>query len=101
MAVQFAWSTERDHRAPRGERYVLRSDAFPAGHFSPQVEDDRLAVCSYWGGRRWRATFYLGYDAIDAWAGTHKAALRLLQARLTERASELFGEPELEFSAPC
>ena len=72
------WTTEPDHHAPRGIRYVLRN---PAIEPSPLVADDRLAVCAQ-DGRKWVATYWHGYTSTEVTAGTPERAMRLLADRL-------------------
>ena len=74
MSALGTWTTEPDHHAPRGIRYVLRNpDVKP----SPLVADDRLAVCSQ-DGRTWEARYWLGYESVKVTAGTPERAMRLL-----------------------
>ena len=91
------WSTEPDHRAPSGKRYVLRSPTYAKHHFSPLCADDRLGVCSRHGPRKWRASFFIGYDSIWFEAGTPQAAMRALERELDKRSIGIFGEDAITF----
>ena len=94
----FTWTTEQDHTAPNGKRYVLRNPAFPKGSLSSLCCDDRIAACSYWGARRWVATFWTGYDSIETKGGTAASAIRRLEAILARRSIGLIGEDNITFT---
>jgi hypothetical protein len=96
--VDFTWTDERDHHATCGKRFVLRSVAIPKGAASPLCNDDRVAVCSHQGGRKWIATFWLGYDALHFHGGTAKSAMAHLERELCKRSIGLFGVDDVAFS---
>ncbi len=97
MTLVLTWSTEPDHRARNGLRHVLRTDAFPAHHFSPLCQDDRVGVCSHWGPRVYRASFYIGYDEIWTTGATAPLAIRRLEAELCKRSIGIFGFDSIMF----
>lgn len=100
--VDFIWSTEKDHHATSGKRYVLRSSVIPKGAASPLCSDDRVGVCSfekYSGGtKRWRAVFWFGYESIFFLAGTPAAAMRALEREIDKRSIGLFGVDDVTFA---
>lgn len=95
--MKFNWTKEVD-RISGKNRMVLRSDALPKGSMSPLCADDRLAVVSYEGGRKWKATFWVGYDSINFTAGTAAKAGSLLEQELDKRSIGLFGVDTIHFS---
>lgn len=97
--VGFVWSSEPDHRAPRGKRYVLRSAAIPKGAASPVCNDDRVAACAYMGNRTWVATFWLNYETLSFHGGTAISAMSRLEAELDKRSIGLFGVDRVTFKA--
>ena len=97
-ALQFAWSIEKDHWAPSGKRYVLRSPSLPKGSMSPLCADDRVGCCSWDGKRRWRAAFWIDYDEIYFVCGTPRSAMNALERELCKRSIGLFNVDDIEFA---
>lgn len=96
--VDFVWSTEKDHHATCGKRFVLRSPAVPKGAASPLCNDDRFGVCSHQGGQKWIATYWLGYDELHFHGGTARSAMARMEAELDKRSIGLFGVDKVTFS---
>ena len=95
MIPALTWHKGRDRQGR--VCYILRSPTYPKHHFSPISPDDRLGGCSWWGPRRYRAWFNIGYDDIREEGATANAAIRRLEKVLHARSIGIFGCDDISF----